>query len=233
MSAKDLLQKVRSKFQQFKWKPGAGRYQPDVRPVEEKRSIGGLTEVRTFAVDQEKLDRLLDSIERDQKQREDLLSQLATIPHAADDVIRATQSQTDKMIAVIRPQSALADNLQQFLNKLSERDEEMIGTFQTMADTSAQQAIVLKDVHSALIADADARQKTAEAVGRLMDVAATTAENSAANTDLIDQVRRKVADTDQAMTAAVMEQGRRLTWMLLTVIALLVILAAAVIVKGF
>ena len=158
------------------------------------------------------VEKLLEGLQKQQQQIDTLLRQ-ASAPKAA-------------------PQGAPVE-LAQTLKRVGEKDHEIASALQDITSESQKQTDALRGIQT-LLSDGEKKDSHLEAIlKRLIEVMENSARANATHVELIEQVRDRLAGTNDELTDMIARHQKRLTWLLGAFVGLLAVLAAAMAVRGF
>jgi len=164
-------------------------------------------------------DKLMESLDSQQRQIQQLTVQLAEMT-----------SRADKLLA--RSPADLAEGFRETAARLLERDEEFISSLRAMEQELAHQTEMLQEVCSTFNSSSQAGAKAAESTEKIAGAIDMLSRSSAASVELMQQIRDRWANTGQDVTEIIVRQGRKTTMMLVWTIIALVLVATAMMVHG-
>lgn len=221
MSIKNFLGKIGSKHPEAEKSPAdSPEDQAPVVQGAETASAG----VQLADESQELIRRLLEAIQRQDKQIEGLIRELGALSGA-----------TDKLAAAGGSQDNLADAMREALARLEDRRDEASSAVLDTAENCERQTELLCEIRDKLDGTAAPEKDTGQltdALKGLVSALDNVNNNSAAQKESLEQIRTRIGRATEDTGEILISQGRKLTRYLAIIVGAILALSGAILLHG-
>ena len=222
------------------WSAAAGKQAPGEPLVAEQTQESPRT--NTLAVQDEKVDQLIEAMDRPRQQFEALLHELTTLPGRAEELMTAMKSQADSVSRVHEALAALTTETDRSLGSLSEHAQKQTDltnqirealttlttqttqNLQALSEYARKESDTLEKISTELSAS---RDEIGLALGKLTSGVQDLSSTSHIQAENTRRMHETVAETSDNLIQSMKARSRRLTWLLTAILVMLALLVVA------
>lgn len=118
------------------------------------------------------------------------------------------------------------------LAALLDNQQQLIGSLQTVETESRRQSQAMEEISELLNSDRRQTDETAKAISRLAEAVENFNRSSASHIELIEQIRDRLAGTNDHLERIMTRHARRFTWLAIATFLMLAALAVVIYAHG-